>query len=105
MRVRFVLVIGFVVLVAGPVLAQQGAVEPVADEVPVVAPPARVVAGQDGFAIESGNGYYRLQFGLVAQRSEEHTSELQSQSKLVYRLLLVKKKKKKMRPGTEVCHM
>src|SRR5688572_32480319 len=32
---------------------------------------------------------------LVALRSEEHTSELQSQSNLVCRLLLEKKKKKK----------
>src|SRR5688572_25181752 len=32
---------------------------------------------------------------LVAHRSEEHTSELQSQSNLVCRLLLEKKKKKK----------
>src|SRR5688572_32669560 len=31
----------------------------------------------------------------VARRSEEHTSELQSQSNLVCRLLLEKKKKKK----------
>src|SRR2546427_8596414 len=31
----------------------------------------------------------------VAPRSEEHTSELQSQSNLVCRLLLVKKKKKR----------
>src|SRR2546430_9204552 len=33
--------------------------------------------------------------GEVASRSEEHTSELQSQSNLVCRLLLEKKKKKK----------
>src|SRR5688572_31817632 len=33
--------------------------------------------------------------GLQAERSEEHTSELQSQSNLVCRLLLEKKKKKK----------
>src|SRR5688572_32230391 len=33
----------------------------------------------------------------VARRSEEHTSELQSQSNLVCRLLLEKKKKKKER--------
>src|SRR2546427_8700931 len=33
--------------------------------------------------------------GVVDQRSEEHTSELQSQSNLVCRLLLEKKKKKK----------
>src|SRR2546427_9404587 len=32
---------------------------------------------------------------LATQRSEEHTSELQSQSNLVCRLLLEKKKKKK----------
>ena len=31
------------------------------------APPARVVAGQDGIAIESGNGEYRLQIGLLLQ--------------------------------------
>src|SRR2546427_9187775 len=34
-------------------------------------------------------------FGKALQRSEEHTSELQSQSNLVCRLLLEKKKKKK----------
>src|SRR2546427_4882098 len=34
-------------------------------------------------------------FGAVRARSEEHTSELQSQSNLVCRLLLEKKKKKK----------
>src|SRR5438270_8757724 len=33
----------------------------------------------------------------VGERSEEHTSELQSQSNLVCRLLLEKKKKKKKR--------
>src|SRR5688572_32063888 len=33
-------------------------------------------------------------FGNLASRSEEHTSELQSQSNLVCRLLLEKKKKK-----------
>src|SRR5688572_31812625 len=35
-----------------------------------------------------------------AQRSEEHTSELQSQSNLVCRLLLEKKKKKKKNKNT-----
>src|SRR5688572_32655343 len=33
-------------------------------------------------------------FDVLAERSEEHTSELQSQSNLVCRLLLEKKKKK-----------
>src|SRR2546427_9206849 len=35
--------------------------------------------------------------GLTRERSEEHTSELQSQSNLVCRLLLEKKKKKNKR--------
>src|SRR5688572_31112757 len=37
----------------------------------------------------------RSDFGKPITRSEEHTSELQSQSNLVCRLLLEKKKKKK----------
>src|SRR5205085_3081779 len=37
----------------------------------------------------------RLSFSPMVMRSEEHTSELQSQSNLVCRLLLEKKKKKK----------
>src|SRR6266478_10009179 len=36
--------------------------------------------------------------GCIPSRSEEHTSELQSQSNLVCRLLLEKKKKNKQRP-------
>src|SRR6266478_8860179 len=39
--------------------------------------------------------------GARSRRSEEHTSELQSQSKLVCRLLLEKKKKKQNRLQTE----
>ena len=42
-----------------------------------------------------GEAYARLGFDTVAdERSEEHTSELQSHSDLVCRLLLEKKKKK-----------
>src|SRR5688572_31808671 len=37
---------------------------------------------------------YRALHGSIHHRSEEHTSELQSQSNLVCRLLLEKKKKK-----------
>src|SRR5205085_11083416 len=37
----------------------------------------------------------QISWGTAPQRSEEHTSELQSQSNLVCRLLLEKKKKKK----------
>src|SRR2546430_5002123 len=43
-----------------------------------------------GFGVKSGP--YREEI-LLAWRSEEHTSELQSQSNLVCRLLLEKKKK------------
>src|SRR2546429_6190003 len=38
---------------------------------------------------------------VAAQRSEEHTSELQSRLHLVCRLLLEKKKKRSVRPRTE----
>src|SRR2546427_4536870 len=55
------------------------------------------VGDQDPQAvIATGRGYPRL-LGNVRERpvrSEEHTSELQSQSNLVCRLLLEKKKKK-----------
>src|SRR2546427_7919692 len=37
---------------------------------------------------------FRNDHGMLSERSEEHTSELQSQSNLVCRLLLEKKKKK-----------
>src|SRR5688572_30984823 len=40
-------------------------------------------------------GYASFVTGSLLRRSEEHTSELQSQSNLVCRLLLEKKKKKK----------
>src|SRR2546427_2345575 len=40
------------------------------------------------------DGYFILPY-TIGDRSEEHTSELQSQSNLVCRLLLEKKKKKK----------
>src|SRR5688572_31844225 len=44
---------------------------------------------------EMGDQHMGLQARLMSQRSEEHTSELQSQSNLVCRLLLEKKKKSK----------
>lgn len=64
---RFFLVTGFVLVLAASANAQQGAVEAPPEEVPGVAPPVRVVAGQDGIAIESGSGEYRLQIGLLLQ--------------------------------------
>ena len=67
MRLPFVRAVMCVLALAGSASAQQGAVEPPLEDVPGVAPPARVVAGQDGIAIESGNGEYRLQIGLLVQ--------------------------------------
>src|SRR5687767_15477447 len=55
----------------------------------------------DNAAIESFNGRFREEclnvhwFATIEDRSEEHTSELQSLAYLVCRLLLEKKKKKK----------
>src|SRR5688572_32230869 len=43
----------------------------------------------------------RRYFEEYVVRSEEHTSELQSQSNLVCRLLLEKKKKQRTTPGSE----
>src|SRR5688572_30903828 len=45
---------------------------------------------RDAHLFDVGGGFY-----FYGHRSEEHTSELQSQSNLVCRLLLEKKKKKK----------
>src|SRR2546427_4177702 len=54
------------------------------------------------FAFENHRitGYAGLDIATVVVRSEEHTSELQSQSNLVCRLLLEKKKKNKMTKNT-----
>src|SRR2546427_1560007 len=54
----------------------------------------------DGLLVEkrrylSGDGDFRSLECIELLRSEEHTSELQSQSNLVCRLLLEKKKKKR----------
>src|SRR5689334_24243617 len=53
----------------------------------------RVPVGRGGVAQQPGGELAVLQDLRVAQRSEEHTSELQSQFHLVCRLLLEKKKK------------
>src|SRR5438270_6600483 len=50
---------------------------------------ARWVGRSAGNATGAGSGAW----SMTAQRSEEHTSELQSQSNLVCRLLLEKKKR------------
>src|SRR2546427_7233914 len=61
----------------------------------------RAAAGLADFAPEDAEELvrYAVRRGLIGpdERSEEHTSELQSQSNLVCRLLLEKKKKHKSR--------
>src|SRR5256885_8797717 len=72
-----------------------------------VAPDALLVnykAVTVGFTPDAAAGVARLQYdpplaGIQQQRSEEHTSELQSPCNLVCRLLLEKKKK------TKICNM
>src|SRR2546427_3509252 len=51
-------------------------------------------AGMEPKRVEQALRYYDDFFRTINDRSEEHTSELQSQSNLVCRLLLEKKKKK-----------
>src|SRR5438034_6075624 len=51
--------------------------------------------------VELGHGGLALERAAVLLRSEEHTSELQSHSDLVCRLLLEKKKKKSNKQQTE----
>src|SRR5206468_9923358 len=53
--------------------------------------PARVIAPHQGVQLLGGG---RRRVHSLRSRSEEHTSELQSRSDLVCRLLLEKKKKK-----------
>src|SRR2546421_8580548 len=55
------------------------------------------VAGLDAGRVDAAPGGFVAEIagGLTFTRSEEHTSELQSRSDLVCRLLLEKKKKKK----------
>src|SRR5688572_31309689 len=61
------------------------------------APSALTTAGQPAeLSIRAaGDNAVRVTLKPISFRSEEHTSELQSQSNLVCRLLLEKKKKKK----------
>src|SRR2546427_9117939 len=68
--------------------------------------PALIARGAGGTA---GAGRADLRMRRGAGRSEEHTSELQSQSNIVCRLLLEKKKKNKIvlsgQPTTLVSHI
>src|SRR2546427_1489650 len=54
-----------------------------------------------GARVQLGDEVHRRGDPLRVERSEEHTSELQSQSNLVCRLLLEKKKKKQKKCDAE----
>src|SRR2546430_6714790 len=69
----------------GPLRKKQEQAAPAAAAAPAKAPANEVKAGKE-LVFKVGGGEVQL-------RSEEHTSELQSQSNLVCRLLLEKKKK------------
>src|SRR2546426_2734990 len=56
------------------------------------------VPHQAGPDLERADRVHPTAVGPIYERSEEHTSELQSPCNLVCRLLLEKKKKKTMRP-------
>src|SRR3712207_8813817 len=59
--------------------------------VPAFSLPSSQNARSQAFSLQAINGRILLQGGWASQRSEEHTSELQSRQYLVCRLLLEKK--------------
>src|SRR3712207_6901329 len=69
---------------------REAGVRPLSDRVR----PRRLATGHPGVrSVATPEGRVRVRLQRVAQRSEEHTSELQSRQYLVCRLLLEKKKK------------
>src|SRR5205085_9648679 len=82
---------------AAPGARMAEAISPVADHKPYIAdeakmpeftPKAVTVGALFGLIFGASTVYLALKAGLTVSRSEEHTSELQSQSNLVCRLLL-----------------
>src|SRR5256885_15889467 len=70
------------------------------DALPICRHLARGAGGADGLQRAIGlDAVADVLLGALDQRSEEHTSELQSPCNLVCRLLLEKKKKKKRDAG------
>src|SRR5688572_32531507 len=65
------------------------------DALPILVGGGRSVADAPAPAVDAVTMRPAMAARQIAPRSEEHTSELQSQSNLVCRLLLEKKKKKK----------
>src|SRR2546430_8865608 len=53
---------------------------------------------------DTQNNPHNPMYGIAMARSEEHTSELQSQSNLVCRLLLEKKKNKEIHNSSPQCN-
>src|SRR5688572_31649146 len=80
-------------------IAVRGARDSQSDELqPVLEPGARAAAQSEYLdrierSVELVSEYTRIELPAPLRRSEEHTSELQSQSNLVCRLLLEKKNK------------
>src|SRR5688572_32414884 len=72
------------------------------DALPIWRGCVRLAPAREGLSAVGGGHPHRVQpvRGRAHARSEEHTSELQSQSNLVCRLLLEKKKKKKTQKQT-----
>src|SRR2546427_12946022 len=68
------------------------------DALPILVVAWLLIAGTAGAAVwlvrRAGRPAAAAAVGRLVERSEEHTSELQSQSNIVCRLLLEKKKKK-----------
>src|SRR2546427_6696890 len=75
-------------------VAQRGGVEGRGDHLAARAPGVEARVAGDAPRHDLAQRRRELACLLGADRSEEHTSELQSQSNLVCRLLLEKKKKK-----------
>src|SRR2546430_16406486 len=72
------------------------------DALPICEPPPNLACSMRGGIRSSGCPFFESK---VQSRSEEHTSELQSQSNLVCRLLLEKKKKKMISHLSNSCSM
>src|SRR5438046_6288575 len=78
------------------------------DALPILPQRSQARAGSPGSRARrvSQVGQRKLTVGMVRMtRSEEHTSELQSLTNLVCRLLLEKKKKKKTKSNTHITQL
>src|SRR5258708_30481113 len=77
-----------------PTCGKSGNSDPTPESMSTVRPPLRTTTTFSGHVNTSGGRTVLIDSGVGSERSEEHTSELQSPDHLVCRLLLEKKKKK-----------